>query len=349
MVGAESLTCSELGSAPVAGDERAVVELRKRHDRQCRRVGGSRGRLRWTSCAATTPRRSPSSACRGRFWPPSISLRPGSAGSTATAMPAQGPMQFMPESWGAFGDGDVRDPRDTILAAGRYLAAHGAPKDLRRAQFAYNRSDHYVDAVLAHAKALRRNAHYLDTNHRWRVYYRTDAGDVVLKEGCAAAAPSPDPTAPPERTASSGSRQRPPPNPAPGRTPHPGPSTSESASGPRVQAAAAIGTDPHDLGSRGPSSFADRRPFPPTRSPPRPSPTSASLRPHQRTHPTHTHVARTTQPKTGEPPVQPGIHLPYRPQLRASPCVPCGVTIAPPATPVPPVTYFPVSGTRGVR
>lgn len=95
---------------------------------------------------------------------------------------AQGPMQFMPESWRAFGDGDVHDPRDAILAAGRYLAAHGAPKDLRRALFAYNRSDHYVDAVLSHAEAMRHNAHYLDTYHRWRVYFRTHDGDVVLEE-----------------------------------------------------------------------------------------------------------------------------------------------------------------------
>lgn len=96
---------------------------------------------------------------------------------------AQGPMQFMPDTWRVYGRGDVRDPRDAILAAGRYLHAHGAPKDLRRALFAYNRSDRYVKAVLAHAEAMRRYPHYLDTYHRWRVYYRTDDGDVVLEEG----------------------------------------------------------------------------------------------------------------------------------------------------------------------
>lgn len=96
---------------------------------------------------------------------------------------AQGPMQFMPRTWDAYGKGDVRDPRDAIMAAARYLAASGAPGDLRRALFAYNRSDHYVTAVLAYAEAMRRYDHYLDSYHRWRVYFRSVDGDVVLEEG----------------------------------------------------------------------------------------------------------------------------------------------------------------------
>lgn len=96
---------------------------------------------------------------------------------------AQGPMQFMPRTWDAYGKGDIQDPRDAILAAARYLAASGAPDDLRRALFAYNRSHRYVEAILAHATVMRRYDHYLDTYHRWRVYYRTVDGDVVLEEG----------------------------------------------------------------------------------------------------------------------------------------------------------------------
>lgn len=96
---------------------------------------------------------------------------------------AQGPMQFMPPTWEAYGEGEVTDPRDAILAAGRYLAANGAPDDLRAAVFAYNRSERYVEAVLAHAEAIARFEHYLDVHHRWRVYYRTVDGDVVLEEG----------------------------------------------------------------------------------------------------------------------------------------------------------------------
>jgi hypothetical protein len=96
---------------------------------------------------------------------------------------AQGPMQFMPATWEAYGEGDVNDPHDAIMAAGRYLAASGAPEDLQAAVFAYNRSDYYVKAVLAHAEAMEIHDHYLDVYHGWRVYYRTVDGDVVLEEG----------------------------------------------------------------------------------------------------------------------------------------------------------------------
>lgn len=96
---------------------------------------------------------------------------------------AQGPMQFMPGTWEQFGEGDVHDPRDAIMAAGRYLAASGAAEDLEAAVFAYNRSDHYVKAVLAHAEAMEAHDHYLDVYHGWQVYYRTVDGDVVLEEG----------------------------------------------------------------------------------------------------------------------------------------------------------------------
>ena len=97
---------------------------------------------------------------------------------------AQGPMQFMPGTWEAYGGGDVQDPYDAIMAAGRYLAASGAPGDLRAALFAYNRSERYVEAILAHAEAMEHYDHYLEVYHGWRVYYRTvEAGDVVLEEG----------------------------------------------------------------------------------------------------------------------------------------------------------------------
>lgn len=96
---------------------------------------------------------------------------------------AQGPMQFMPRTWEAYGSGDIQDPRDAILAAGRYLAASGAPEDLDGALFAYNRSEHYVRAIRAYAGAMARQEHYLDLYHRWQVYYRTPRADVLLEEG----------------------------------------------------------------------------------------------------------------------------------------------------------------------
>ena len=67
-------------------------------------------------------------------------------------------MQFLPSTWSAYGvdasdDGreDPYHPVDAICAAARYLRAAGGPEDLRRAIFAYNHADWYVDLVLGYA------------------------------------------------------------------------------------------------------------------------------------------------------------------------------------------------------
>lgn len=71
---------------------------------------------------------------------------------------AQGPMQFLPSTWRAYGlGGNVHDARDAILGAANYLHRSGAPGDERRALFAYNRSTLYVDAVLAYARVMARD------------------------------------------------------------------------------------------------------------------------------------------------------------------------------------------------
>jgi murein DD-endopeptidase MepM/ murein hydrolase activator NlpD len=74
---------------------------------------------------------------------------------------ALGWMQFMPATWKAYGvdaNGDKRkdpyNPVDAIFAAARYLKAAGAEKDLRRAIFAYNHADWYVDSVLMRARLI---------------------------------------------------------------------------------------------------------------------------------------------------------------------------------------------------
>jgi membrane-bound lytic murein transglycosylase B len=96
--------------------------------------------------------------------------------NTSTAG-AQGPMQFIPSTWEAYGlGGDIRDPRDAILGAANYLRASGAPRDLRRALFAYNPSDHYVNAVLAYADRIRRDRRAFFSYYSWQVYVRTTAG-----------------------------------------------------------------------------------------------------------------------------------------------------------------------------
>jgi membrane-bound lytic murein transglycosylase B len=83
---------------------------------------------------------------------------------------AAGPMQFgigvgrAGNAWARFGrdfnrDGrtSVYDPGDAIPAAARYLCAHGAPRHLDGALFAYNHSSAYVARVkqLAHRYVTR--------------------------------------------------------------------------------------------------------------------------------------------------------------------------------------------------
>ena len=74
---------------------------------------------------------------------------------------ALGWMQFMPTTWKQYGvdanKDDLKDPynpADAIFAAARYLKAAGAEQDLRKAIFAYNHADWYVDSVLMRARLI---------------------------------------------------------------------------------------------------------------------------------------------------------------------------------------------------
>lgn len=98
---------------------------------------------------------------------------------------AQGPMQFMPATWAAYGSGDVRSPRDSILAAGRYLAASGFADDPDGAIFRYNNAWQYVRAVSDYAAVIAADPAALAAYHRWDVYYYSTAGDVLLPIGYA--------------------------------------------------------------------------------------------------------------------------------------------------------------------
>ncbi|HYM57465.1 MAG TPA: lytic murein transglycosylase, partial [Solirubrobacteraceae bacterium] len=78
--------------------------------------------------------------------------------STAGAL---GWMQFMPATWKQYGVDanqdklkDPYNPVDAIFAAARYLRAAGAETDIRRAVFAYNHADWYVDSVLMRARLI---------------------------------------------------------------------------------------------------------------------------------------------------------------------------------------------------
>jgi hypothetical protein len=90
---------------------------------------------------------------------------------------AQGPMQFIPSTWQAYGlGGDVRDPHDAILGAANYLHASGAPSDYAGALYAYNPSRAYVDAVLRYARRIRRDPRAYFGYYSWQVFVRTPAG-----------------------------------------------------------------------------------------------------------------------------------------------------------------------------
>jgi membrane-bound lytic murein transglycosylase B len=82
---------------------------------------------------------------------------------------AQGPMQFMPATWRAYGmGGDVHDPHDAILGAANLLRHAGAPSDNARALYAYNPSKLYVDAVLRYARVIARDRQALAFLYLWK-------------------------------------------------------------------------------------------------------------------------------------------------------------------------------------
>ena len=96
---------------------------------------------------------------------------------------ALGPMQFMPATWAAYGDGDINSDRDSIRAAARYLKANRGQTDMPNALFRYNHSDLYVQAVTSYAELMRAEPALYRGYYSWQVYYLTVRGDVLLPIG----------------------------------------------------------------------------------------------------------------------------------------------------------------------
>ena len=120
-----------------------------------------------------------------------IESRFGSIDGVSTAG-AQGPMQFLPSTFAAYSDGgDIHSPRDSIMAAGRFLAANGFDNDRDHAIFRYNNAVEYVRAVNDYAALIAADPAAFTGYYRWDVYYSTTVGDVLLPIGYSSTTPIP--------------------------------------------------------------------------------------------------------------------------------------------------------------
>jgi membrane-bound lytic murein transglycosylase B len=107
---------------------------------------------------------------------------------------AQGPMQFLPATWDAYGaGGDINDTGDAIMGAARYLAASNGSTDIAGALYAYNHSDRYVRGVSLYAELIAEHPRAFLGFYYWGVWYLTDQGDVYLPVGYEETAPVPVP------------------------------------------------------------------------------------------------------------------------------------------------------------
>ncbi len=105
---------------------------------------------------------------------------------------AQGPMQFLPSTFAAYGEGtDIYSPRDSIMAAGRYLAANNFAADRDGAIYRYNHAAQYVRAVNDYASVLAADPAAFTGYYRWEVYLKTADGDLLLPIGYTSEVPVP--------------------------------------------------------------------------------------------------------------------------------------------------------------
>ncbi|MBA2283109.1 MAG: lytic transglycosylase domain-containing protein [Acidimicrobiia bacterium] len=101
---------------------------------------------------------------------------------------AQGPMQFIPGTWAAYGlGGDVWNHRDAIMGAANYLAANGGDRGtlegMNNALFRYNNDNRYVRGVLQYASVMAQDPRTYYGFHAWEIVFLSSAGDIVLPVG----------------------------------------------------------------------------------------------------------------------------------------------------------------------
>ena len=111
-----------------------------------------------------------------------IETRMGRIRGVSTAN-AQGPMQFIPSTWAAYGEGDINSDKDSIRAAARYLKASGYDTNLDLAIWRYNHSYKYVAAVKHYARVMQIDPNAYRGYHQWQVYYLASFGDILLPVG----------------------------------------------------------------------------------------------------------------------------------------------------------------------
>jgi hypothetical protein len=90
---------------------------------------------------------------------------------------AQGPMQFIPSTWAAYGlGGNVHAPSDAIMGAANYLHASGAPGNYEGALYHYNPAGAYVRAILLYADRMRMDPRAFYEYYNWQVFVLTPSG-----------------------------------------------------------------------------------------------------------------------------------------------------------------------------
>jgi membrane-bound lytic murein transglycosylase B len=110
----------------------------------------------------------------------------------ASVAGAQGPMQFLPATWEAYGaGGDINDTGDAVSGAARYLAANGGATDIGPALYRYNHSNRYVRGVRFYADLIAEHPRAFLAYYHWGIWYVTDQGDVHLPVGYDEPAPVP--------------------------------------------------------------------------------------------------------------------------------------------------------------